>query len=410
MNLFAYVLRTHFAPKAAVVLAVLELYNIIDRGMPWRGELVWTIDWSGTVLVLVGPILAGAAAIDAGRFAHAGTGYLTASTQSARRVYFLSFAAAALPAMVVHVAAVLAALVLSSPDSQLSAVPSAVVVLSQLCGIAFYAALGSVCGRFAGSVVGGPVAVILCILLFWQFGTSTAKFSVLMFGRATSSLLGLQYNNVYSLVQVGFLALAALALIAIPVRVVSGRRRPPRTAVLALAVAAIGAPLLAPIIKIERFERVSVAPTSCSGSQPVVCMYPDHERFLPSAEQSLARLHKGAATLGVADLLASHVKERVPGEGPARDGQGRIQIPVDSFRSGELTPFELANDLVVPYHCPELYGDRPPSFQFGENLHRASGTLLAASGYRVDAPPGEGPMSPAELRSVLTAFKSCQIT
>lgn len=410
MSLVAYVLRTHFAPKAAVVLAVLELYNIVDRGMPWRGELVWTIDWSGTVLVLVGPILAGAAAIDAGRFAHTGTGYLTAAPRAARRVYLLSWAAAAVPAMAVHVAAVVAALVLSSPDSQLSAAPSAVVVLSQLCGIAFYAALGSACGRFAGSVVGGPVAVILCILLFWQFGTSTTKFSVLMFGRATSSLLGLQYNSVYSLIQVGFLAVAALALIAVPVRVVSGRRRPPRAAAGILGIVVIGALLFAPMIKIERFERVSVAPTSCSGSQPVVCMYPDHERFLPSAEQSLARLYKGAAALGVTDLLASHVKERVPGEGPARDGQGRFQIPVDSFRSGELTPFELANDLVVPYHCPELYGDRPPSFQFGENLRRASGTLLAASGHRVDAPPEEAPMSTAELRSVLTGFKSCRLT
>lgn len=411
MTLWAYLFRTHVAPKAALVLLALEAFNIVNRGMPWRGELVWTIDWLGTVLILIGPVVAGAAAVDAGRFARAGTEYLTGRAASANRVYMLTWLAAAIPAMVVHLAAAVAIVALSNPRSQISVWPSVFAVIAQLCGIGFYAALGSACGRYAGSVAGGPIAVVAGIVLFWQFGTSPERFSVLMFGRATSSVLGLQFNVAYSVAQVVCLALISLALVLLPVRVISGIRRPPHIVTVTIGIAVAGAVLVSPYISSDRFVPVAIRPTSCTGSAQVICMYPDHDRFLPSVAESVKRVYSGASALGVQDLLPTKIVERTPGEGPANDGVGRFQIPLDSFRTNDVTPEMMAMELVIPHHCPALYGDVAPPIEFGQKLHRAVHTLVAASQGHTDGGPAQFDeiLSADELKKLLTSFKNCQL-
>ncbi|HEX6967948.1 MAG TPA: hypothetical protein VF174_03885 [Micromonosporaceae bacterium] len=411
MTLGAYLFRTHVAPKAAIALLAVEAFNIANRGLPWRGELVWTIDWLGTVLTLVGPVVAGAAAVDAGRFARAGTEYLTGRTVLANRVYMLTWLAAAIPAMVVHLAAAMTIVALSNPRSQISMWPSVFAVIAQLCGIGFYAALGSVCGRYTGSVAGGPIAVVAGIVLFWQFGTSPERFSVLMFGRATSSVLGLQFNVAYSVAQIVCLALISLVLVLLPVRVISGIRRPPHIVSAMIVVAVAGALVVFPYISSDRFVPVAIRPTSCTGKAPIICMYPDHDRFLSSVDESAKQVYFGASALGVQDLLPTRIVERLPGEGPASDGAGRFQIPLESFSTDHVTPEVLAIEIVVPHHCPALYGDLPPPIEFGWDLYRAAYTLVSAS----QGQTGGDPMQPgeilsaAELKRLLTSFKNCQL-
>lgn len=411
MNLVVYLIRTHFAPKAALALLAIEIFNLFNRGMPWRGELVWTVDWAGTVLVLIGPVLAGAAAVDAGRLSRSASDYLQCRSILAPRVYVLTWLAAAVPAILVHLVAVAVILIVSNPASQISHWPSVVAVLAQICGVAFYAALGTACGRLAGSIAGPPIAVLIGVLLFWQFGTSPRQLSFLMFGRATSSVLGLQYSVSYFLLQILCLVVLTLALIALPVRVIRGVRRPPHAVTITIVVGAVAALILFPSTRAERFERIQVAPTSCAGEDPVVCVHPDHERFLQPAQEAAARVRGAAVTLGVGDLLPTRIRERTPGAGPAADSEGRFQIPVASFsfRGPGLTVNDMAAQMILPFHCTALYGDRPPSMKFGEDLARAETTLLSASSAAGGpVPPREAVMSREELRETLISFRDCR--
>lgn len=411
MSLVGYLIRTHFAPKAAFALLVIEIFNLLNRGMPWRGELVWTVDWAGTVLVLIGPVLAGAAAIDAGRLSQGGSEYLSLRSTLASRVHVLTWLAAAIPAIVVHLVTVAVILLVSDPASQISPWPSVVAVLVQVCGIAFYAALGTACGRLAGSIAGPPIAVLVGVLLFWQFGTSPRQLSFLMFGRATSSVLGLQYNINYFLIQILCLAVLIIALITLPVRVIAGVRRPPHAVTAALVVTAVASLAIFPSTSAERFVRVAVAPTSCAGETPTVCVHPDHERFLDAAERAAAQIREAGVALGVGDLLPTEIRERTPAAGPAPDAAGRFQIPVESFsfHGPGLTVNDMATQMILPFHCPLLYGDQPPSMKFGEDLNRAAYTLLKASGAADDpGVPSGSLMSKDELRETISSFRDCR--
>ncbi|WFE20944.1 hypothetical protein O7621_24230 [Solwaraspora sp. WMMD937] len=412
MRLTTFLFRTHSAPKVALLLLAVEMFNVFNRGMPWRGELVWSVDWAGTVLVLVGPVLAGAVAVDAGRYAKSGVDYLAAQPGPRSRVSILTWAAGVVPTMIAHLVAVGLILTISRPQSEISPWPSLLAVVAQLGGIAFYGAVGSACGRYLGSVAGAPAAVLLSVLLFWQFGTSPDRFSPLLFGRATSSVLGLQFNVVQILYQVVILILLTGVLLALPVRVIKGIRRPPHVITAVLLVAVIAAYVLTPLTSVNRFDRVAVAPSSCAGQEPVICVFPDHERFLPSAEAAISELYAGAASLGIRDLLPEKVQERVPGEGSAQDGNGRFQIPVAAFSGDKLSIDDLAIEMVVPHHCPALYGDVPPSMQFGEDLHRAAQTLVLAAVGQAGSGPWGGevdPMSSNELREVLVNFQKCSL-
>lgn len=40
-----YAVRTLIGPWVVLLATVLEVLNFFQRGMPWRGETLWTVDW-----------------------------------------------------------------------------------------------------------------------------------------------------------------------------------------------------------------------------------------------------------------------------------------------------------------------------------------------------------------------------
>jgi len=71
--LIRFALRTLWGPRLVLVLVVLEAANLLQLGRAWRGELLWTVEWLGIVHFVVGPLLAGVAALDAARLARPGS-------------------------------------------------------------------------------------------------------------------------------------------------------------------------------------------------------------------------------------------------------------------------------------------------------------------------------------------------
>lgn len=55
-------LRRYPARIALLPLLTIELVLIYSRGGPWRGDWLWTVDWTAGVLLIVGPLVAGLAA------------------------------------------------------------------------------------------------------------------------------------------------------------------------------------------------------------------------------------------------------------------------------------------------------------------------------------------------------------
>ena len=51
-----------YVSGAAVLIAAFIV--MAQRGAPWRGDLIWTIDWAAVGFVVCGPIIAGMVAFD----------------------------------------------------------------------------------------------------------------------------------------------------------------------------------------------------------------------------------------------------------------------------------------------------------------------------------------------------------
>jgi len=105
-----YALRTLWGPRLALLLVVLEAANLLQLGRPWRGELLWTTQWLGIVHFIVGPLLAGVAAVDAARLARQGSLELLAVSGRPRGTYVWAAAWTAVPACLAHTAALAVAL------------------------------------------------------------------------------------------------------------------------------------------------------------------------------------------------------------------------------------------------------------------------------------------------------------
>src|SRR5688572_16584706 len=98
-----YALRTLVGPWLVVPGVGLEVANFFQRGMPWRGEGMWTVEWFAIALFIIGPICAGAAAVDAARLSRPGNIHLVVGIPGATsRPYIRAALWTAGPLVVLH--------------------------------------------------------------------------------------------------------------------------------------------------------------------------------------------------------------------------------------------------------------------------------------------------------------------
>ncbi len=97
-----YALRTLVGPWLTLPALVLETLNFLQRGMPWRGEGMWTVEWFAISLFVIGPLAAGAAAVDAARLSRPGNIHLVVAVPRPFRAYLRAAAWCAGPLVVLH--------------------------------------------------------------------------------------------------------------------------------------------------------------------------------------------------------------------------------------------------------------------------------------------------------------------
>lgn len=404
-----YLPSRFLAPWIGLAAVPVEIVNHLTRGRPWRGEWLWSIDWAGTSLIIIGPLVAMVCAIDAGRLTGGGHPLHLDSSPRPWRFGLLIAASCTAVAGTIHLLA-LAATVLTNLRANDVPPPPAVIAMTtvQLLGLAFFAGLGVAIGMLAGAVVGAVAAVAAAVQLIWT--TDGGGFDLLALGSATSSLTGYRISPAYYALQLGLLTAGVLILLVVRSRPAPADRR--RLTRLGWAgMIAVGALVLVPPQLAGSSERFVVAsdarPQACVDGEVRVCMYAEHARLAAPIAAELTALHRTAVSRGVGDLVPREYVEKVPGSGVPDGGTGWIPVGPDDLRQGRLSTVQVAGLMAGPLHCAQLYADRPPSERYWADLRSVTAYLTSAGALEeITGVPVRVPTR-SQARAILERFRSC---
>ncbi|MGV9763005.1 hypothetical protein [Micromonospora tulbaghiae] len=399
--LVAAAARLHVGVWSAAVVVAVQAFNLLDRGMPWRGEWNWAVDWAGSGLIILGPLLAGLAAVDGGRLRNDSRLPQTRLLSRPFRAVIGLWATSFVPAAAAYMVSVGVFLYLADSATAVPRTPALLLSLVQVAAMMAYLLFGSVVGRLLGAVVGAPTAVIAAIAIYWNLGRSGGGFAPFDVGSATSSLLGLQFSLEYLLAQASYMALFSAICLTVHAAMESRFRALTATGAVITVVALGALP-----INVPRLGEHPVAATTCTSGEITVCVYPEHERFLDGLARDVLAVRQAATRVGIADLLPRSYVERVPGEGtrPADDGRGRLEIMPDYFTSGKVPLANVVYAMVLPWHCPQLFGEEPPPPALIDSVARISDALNA-----IAESPGSSPkVTREEARETILTINQCE--
>lgn len=413
INSLRYATRTLVGPWAVLPALVLEVLNFFQRGMPWRGETLWTVDWFAISLFIIGPLIAGAAAVDAAKLTRPGNIHLVLAVTSPHRPYLRAAAWCAGPVAVVHLMAVLAGLLLGGFHSSTSWFLIITAMLVQTLAIGWYVAIGSAIGRLAGPLVAGATAAIGSFTLIYLLGEGGNNvFEPLALGGATVSRLGYEYVPGYLFAQAAVFAGTGASLLLLPIRVRSGMRIPSITGLVLAALSVTAVVASQYTFPGERLAASPHAPTRCTGTKPTICIYPEHERFERQLVSHIQTLSSAAQTKGYPSFVPDRVEElsrtyRVKG----RDALG-LDIQAKAYASGDIDIADVAIEMVRPLHCTQLYTGAPPGDAYWKREMSLHATLLSLAGVKVnkeDYPGAIEILSPGQVDSIFKDYAACDL-
>lgn len=419
----SFALRSLVGPWLVGPAVVLEALNFFQRGMPWRGEGMWTVEWFAIALFVIGPLATGAAAVDAARLSRPGAVHLVVGAPRPALAYVRAAAWCAGPLMAVHLLAIGAGVLagpVTAPSVGWPAMAAAAAV--QCLAIAWYVALGSAIGRFASPLVAGIAGGVAGFVAHYLLSNARGddRFALLDLGAATVSRLGLEYRTDYLLAQAVVLAATAAALLWAPLRVRSGHRVPgvAGAGALVAAVAVLGAgPLVLPDTRVTTAPQ---PPRHCvAGADVEVCLYHEHRRFEELVVPPLQRLATAARQEGYDALVpARFVESSRSYEADAPDAPDAVafSLPTEAYAQDRLPVARLVRRLVAPSHCDALRAETPPPEEYWQRVASLEMTWLEIADVGYDPARYEmGPdraaevLSPEEVRAILADFDRCAL-
>ncbi len=364
MNRAKYVFRTFAGPWSSILVLGLEVANLVQRGRPWRGELLWTTDWLGIVFFLAGPVIAGFCAVDASRLTRTDVLPVIVVTPRPWRVYLDAVVWTAGPATVLHVVAFAAALSMGIPGIGASNVGWLKILAAfavQVLAVWWFAALGSAIGRFttpiAAGITGAGAALIAFYLLSFREG-----FAPLDLGSATVTRLGLTIDG-------GYVSLQGLVLAATTgMMFLLGARRDRRfhladAAVAVAVLGVIGVGMVAGPDSRQVPDR-GRPPENCYWGDPVVCLYGEHQRVADVTVGDVLELAEAASSSGYGFLVPSAVHEMSWSYRPDEPEIRGFIVSDEVLTGGRWDQLELVQMLVQPSHCAQLFEGPGPSEEF----------------------------------------------
>jgi len=337
----------------------IESALVLDRGMPWRGEWAWTVDWPGSNVVILGPLLAGLAvwrtvSVRAGLSDSGEVMSPSGLAPLAELVGVIGWA------WLAHGIAIITALSLTwsvHPDG----VPDLLPLLPQFVHLAGYAGLGALLGALVPQPLMAPLTAITLLFAVTQFSAGHFPALWVYVGGATSSLVGLSYNPQVVLAQL--VLGGGLFLLAFVVRrgPVDGLR------VLRSAAIACGVPLAVAALWLaegpDQYVPVASAlEQSCMGEAPTVCVFEANRWAGPPLQHVFHALAQAARAEGAADLPA-RFEQSVPGQ-PTDPAVPTFVINSGSVTTTRADPWQAAHYFVLDRRC--LSADAsPPGVSIG---------------------------------------------
>lgn len=375
------------------------------RGAPWRGDVIWTVDWLSIGFVIIGPVISGFVAVDTARLS-AGSAHLRARgwRQSANGIG-LGYAVVI---TATYCLLVVGALVVSRParlDSW-----TWLAVLAQIAMLWFFIAVGALAGRLVRPLLAGAIAAMVALVAVFTLSSPTGHVALLDGGAATVPRIGFTYAVGYLGLQLLALALVSAALTLVPARAdgglqtMSGRARVV-TAMLIAAGSTVA--LLGPE---DRLSPVEAAPTSCGAVASVpVCVYPEHRRVVEAFDQELWVLFESARAAGYGSLVPDRVEEAHQTSLTGGPGVGPLYVTSDALSGADPTTWEVALNLVQPVHCEGVRGELPPREQYWTDLLALTGTWVNLVDPSLGEQNGyyEANLSPEAATALLEQFQTC---
>ncbi len=354
-----------FAVVAAAIFATTQ------RGAPWRGDLVWTIDWLSVGFVIGGPLVAGAAALDVGRMAR-GTLHLEGRWPWRSPGLGVAIGHASL-ACIGHLVGLGAALIMSLPPVT---DPFAwLAVLVQLLLLVLFVSLGAAVGRLTQPVLAGLVASSAVLLLIYFFGSPSDQITILNTGQATLPRIGYAYHWTYLAVQAAIIVVLIVASwILRPASPISSRHVGWGRVLVSvvLAVASVGLGLA---ITLSRLVPTGRPPTYCGAVQTrPVCYYPEHARVSNQFSETLWAIVEMTEHSDYQDLLPQRFAEVSRTWAPTDPGTAPFILGDEQLAGGPPDVTAILQGIVEPLHCAQLATDALPSERYMMDLQRLIST------------------------------------
>lgn len=412
-----YALRTLVAPWLALVAIILETANSFQRGRPWVGEGLWTVEWFGIVLFILGPLAAGAAAVDAARLSRPGNIHLVVSVPGPWRPYVRAAIWCAVPLAAVHVAAIVVGFVsgeVTNPSAGWLAVAAGAAV--QCLVIAWFTAVGSALGRLLHPVAAGLSGSLVGFALSFVLGDASGSdgFALLDVGAATVSRLGLTYDYVYVNAQLAVLGVTAVLLLLVPTRAVRTVRVPGWTGAASVAAAVAVIVGAQANISAERLRADPHRPTACFDHAPRICLFEEHGRYASEVSDRVHELVAAARSHGYSSLVPHAVIESSRTFTGARPRVATLLLPLEPSQGDHLRLDDWVDQLAYPLHCPAVYSNHaPPPGTFFRRLLLVEVTWLHLVGIRSElmyAEPGLHVLTPSETADIMAGFAACDLT
>lgn len=402
-----YVLRHGLVHVCAAILVGVMVAALAMRGAPWRGDLVWTLDWFAISHIAVGPILAGFVGVDSSRLTvgmeHLRTGYARRAPDRGIALAYWALASA------VYLLVVVGALVVSLPPRWDWAVLGVLVIHVLILGV--HVMTGLAAGRLLRPLVAGAAAALVALLLTTLFTTGKTPMAFLAAGGATVPRLGYRYNVSFLVAQAVVLAVVIVVLVlARRTRREDGMRSRLRPVAI-VALAALGIVGVGNVPVGARLLSSPVTPDLCGAVLTVpTCFYAEHERLERPFQDQLYRLFMTAEQQGYDALIPARVEEASRTYLPQGAGVAPLFVSGDHLAGREPDLWEVTMGLVEPIHCPQLSGGQPPSDKYGSDLM----ALAATWAMLVDPSAGEElfgyvdePLTPEAAEKLYTEFRTC---
>ncbi len=402
---FRYVLTYSWVWFCAATVVAANVAVMLTRGAPWRGDLIWTIDWLPIAFVLTGPLVAGFVAVDTSRLAVGVRGLAL----SPRRTFDLAVGVTyALVLGILQLLIVGTALLISRPA--LVDWGAFAAILSQITMVMLFVAIGSLVGRFAPVILGGIGAALAALAAVYLLSEPGSSIGLLDAGAATTPRTGSLYSVPWLLFQFLALACAVLAIGCVRHRGSQSFRRlgARSTFGATMAVCAVVSLAVAPGSRLEANRGVSQEDCGALATVPF-CYYPQHERVIGYYADNLMALFEAAHDQGYTELVPTRVAEADQQHWTGDATTGAFYVTPEALTGQRPELWETAMDLVQPVHCPQLNQEAPPGEQYWKDLDALTATwvglvdpsLLEQHGYLGDM------LSPAEGTELIRQFRTC---